>query len=139
MSVIFDSASATNRRYGRAVLSECRAVEEGHRCRWDAKRNLFLVKPDTTSRTTPYELSVGTVQVGGEYFLVVSCTCPNGVKGSQRPVGVLGCKHRSLVARRMERAGFAGFGLDGRWRVTDKLLTVARSLGGWNVFASEVE
>lgn len=123
MAVFYDQVGATARRVSQSIATEARAVEEGHRCRWE--RGLFVVKSDTGGRT--YELTVSAA--GG--FLVVSCTCPNGVKGRQRPAGWLACKHRTLVARRLERAGLATFGDDGRWRATDRLIEAARDLGAF--------
>lgn len=113
MTVVYDRASA-DRRAAAAVVArnlgaEVRAVEEGHRCRLDAARSLFLVLSDSGART--YELAAGASVHG---YLVVSCTCPAGIKGRQRPAGTLPCKHAALVARRLERADLARF--DGtRW------------------------
>lgn len=128
-SVIHDHASAQARADASAALrnlgAEVRAVEEGHRCRWDATRRLFLVKSDSGART--YELTVGAqVAPDGDPLLVVSCTpCPSSSR--QRPAGILGCKHRGLVARRLERMGFARF--DGaRWRVRPTVVDLAASV-----------
>jgi hypothetical protein len=100
------------------IAAEVRAVEEGHLCRLDAQRHCFIVRSDSGPRT--YELRPGAM---GD-LLTVSCTCPAGIKGRQRPAGTVGCKHAALVARRMEREGFAHF--DGEsWRVVPRLLSLA--------------
>lgn len=130
--VFYDQRTADTRRLRQAIATEARGVEEGHPCRWDARRALFVVKSDS-GRT--YELTVSMV----DGYLVVSCTCPNGVKGRQREPGRLTCKHRTQLARRLERNGFATFGDDGRWRVTPRLLEVVRFLGGAHVFGRAVE
>lgn len=125
-TVIHDEATATARRATRNINAEARGVEEGHTCRWDAQRSLFLVKSDTSERT--YEL---TAAMGGlhadDRLLVVSCTCPFK---RQLPAGILGCKHRTRVARRLERLGFARLGADGRWHVTQTLADLAATMEG---------
>lgn len=110
--VVYDAAGARQRAGRRAVErnlgAEVRAVEEGHRCRLDAARGLFLVKSDTSGRT--YELGAKAY----DDLVAIHCTCPAGVK-RHVPAGQTVCKHAALVARRLEREGLVRF--DGRlWR-----------------------
>lgn len=93
------------------LAAECRAVEEGHRCRLDRERGVFLVRSD--SRPVTYELRAS----GVSGYVVVTCTCPAHRHGTQRSLGTVPCKHAALVCRRLEREGLARF--DGRvWRIT---------------------
>lgn len=117
--VIYDRASAEARYFARNLAAEVRALEEGHNCRLDTARGLFLVKSDTSDRT--YELTA----VARDGRVVVSCTCPAGVK-RHIPDGHVGCKHSALVCRRLSRAGLARF--DGRvWVATEKALEAGQS------------
>ncbi|MDQ2781797.1 MAG: hypothetical protein M3Y26_04575 [Actinomycetota bacterium] len=103
------------------IAAEVRGIESGRNCRWSASDHCFIVHSEGSDRT--YELSVSAA----DDLLVISCTCPAGTKGAQRPrpAGVQGCKHRAILARRLERAGHAHFGTDGRWHVSTDLLTAA--------------
>lgn len=94
------------------LLAEARAIEEGHHARFDAEHRRFLVKSDNGPRT--YELTARGV--GGR--LVVSCTCPAGVRRSV-PAGSVACKHQARVARRFEREGLVQW-VNGIWRITPK-------------------
>lgn len=101
------------------IAAEVRAIESGRNCRWSPADHCFIVRSEGSDRT--YELSASAA----DDLLVISCTCPAGVRGAQRPAGQCGCKHRSLVARRLERMGHAHFGTDGRWHVSADLLAAA--------------
>lgn len=112
MPTVYDRASAEARYVARNLAAEVRAVEEGHHCRIDHDRGLFLVRSDTSGRT--YELTA----YARDGRVVVSCTCPAGVKRSV-PAGQAKCKHAALVCRWLEREGLARF--DGRvWVATEK-------------------
>lgn len=119
--VIYDQASADQRTAARNIAAEVRGVEEAHLCRWDGHQ--FVVRSDSGPRT--YELSVSASVP--DHRLVISCSCP--AQRSQVSAGQLGCKHRALVARRLERMGFARF--DGvRWVVVVEDLLAAAGSGG---------
>lgn len=118
-AVIFDKASATQRIATANIAAECRGIESGRNCRWNAERGCFEVKSESGPRT--YHQTVSTV---GD-LLVVSCDCPAGP--TQKPAGELACKHRAKAARYLERMGWASFGTDGLWHVTDKALEAARA------------
>jgi hypothetical protein len=83
------------------------------RCRFDRQRRCFLVR--SSSGTRVYELTAR----GLNGLLVVSCTCPAGIKGRQVPAGATKCRHAAAVARRLARAGLVR--LEGvSWVVTAK-------------------
>ena len=110
MSLIYapDVKGTAQRTARRNLAAEVRGHEEGHLCRIDHERGLFLVRSDSGPRT--YELTAHAF----DGLLVVGCTCPAGVKRRNEP-GRLICKHASKVARRLERHGLARF--DGTlWR-----------------------
>lgn len=89
----------------KAIEAEARAVTEGHHARFDADRGVYLVKSDSGPRT--YEVSVSTIFGATPELAVIrfSCTCPAGTRGrGDKPVP---CKHAALVARRLEREGWA--------------------------------
>lgn len=122
MSVIFDQASAGQRVALRNLGAECRAVESGRNVRWNQDTGRFVVLSDDGHRT--YSVTVSAV---GD-LLRMSCTCKAGRLGAQRPAGEIGCRHRGACARRLERMGWASFGVDGLWHVTDKALAAAGEL-----------
>lgn len=105
----------------RSLRAEVRAVEEGHLCRYDRGRQVFLVKSDSSTRT--YELRA----LGRNGLLVVTCTCPWGTVAPPAP-GTTECKHQALVARRFERLGLARFE-GGRWVLTEKVEKVLDNAG----------
>lgn len=93
-------------------------MAEPMRCRFDRNRRCFLVRSSSGARD--YELTAR----GVNGLLVVSCTCPAGIKGRQVPAGSLKCKHGAAVARRLSRAGLVRLE-GGPWVVTAKALRLA--------------
>lgn len=82
-------------------------------CRLDRERRCFLVRSSNGDRD--YELFAR----GLDGLLIVSCTCPAGIKGRQVAAGATKCKHGALVARRLARAGLVRL-VGGRWTITAK-------------------
>lgn len=122
MSVIFDSASHLAKVSKANLGAEVRAVESGRNVRWNQDTGRFVVLSDDGHRT--YSVTVSAV---GD-LLRMSCTCKAGRLGAQRPAGEIGCRHRGACARRLERMGWASFGVDGLWHVTDRALVAASAL-----------
>ena len=90
------------------------------RCRYDRARHCFLVQ--SSAGTGDYELTAR----GFDGLLVVSCTCPAGIRGRQVPAGATKCRHGALVARRLARAGLVRL-VAGSWVVTAKALRLTLS------------
>jgi hypothetical protein len=134
MSIVYDAASARQRltrgAAQRNLAAECRAVEEGHNCRIDHTRGVFVVRSDTS----PVQYVLTCHAVNG--LLSFSCT-PEALEpgfvvsrslhlhSRRSALGVLGCKHAARCAQRLERAGLAYF--DGTyWRSTEKAEELGR-------------
>lgn len=118
-TLIFDSGATTRRRTAANTAAELRAIEDEHNCRWDPTRRVFVVL--SSDGSTAYDLTVGAV---GD-LLVASCACTAGRKGRTPAPGIIGCRHRAALARRLRRMGVASFGDDGLWHVSPRLLAEA--------------
>lgn len=82
-------------------------------CHFDRERRVFLAPSSSGTRT--YELTAR----GFDGLLVVSCTCPAGIKGRQVPAGATKCRHGAAVARLLAEAGLVR--LEGDfWNITAK-------------------
>ena len=82
-------------------------------CRFDRERRLFLAPSGSGSRV--YELTAR----GLDGLLIVSCTCPAGVKGRQVPAGATKCRHGAAVAHLLAEQGLVR--LRGEyWSITAK-------------------
>lgn len=87
-------------------------------CRFDRDRRVFLAPSSSGSRV--YELTAR----GFDGLLIVSCTCPAGVKGRQVPAGATKCRHGAAVAHLLAEDGLVR--LDGGcWTITAKAAELA--------------
>lgn len=109
-----------------ALAAEVRAVEEGHRARWDDSRRCYSVKSETDPLRS-YDLCVEAVIPATfpirPIFLRFDCSCPAGEHADgMRPVP---CKHAALVARRLERERLARWDGAYGWLARGRLLRAA--------------
>ena len=87
-------------------------------CHFDRERRVFLAPSSSGTRT--YELTAR----GFDGLLVVSCTCPAGIKGRQVPAGATKCRHGAAVARLLSEAGLVRLEHD-YWSITPKATQLA--------------
>lgn len=87
-------------------------------CRFDRERRLFLAPSSSGFRV--YELTAR----GFDGLLIVSCTCPAGVKGRQVPAGATKCRHGAAVARMLFEEGLLRME-GGCWTITAKAAELA--------------
>lgn len=127
VSITHDRASTEQRVAERNLAAEVRAMDEGHACRIDHSRGVFVVVSDTY----PWQYVLTARAVDG--LVVLSCTAEHkpSAPGVVIPAqiqhharrsgpGVLGCKHAARVVQRLKRAGLVRLGTDGRWYATEK-------------------
>lgn len=135
MSVIIDTSAAVARLGQRNLVAEVRAVEEGHHCRLDVARHVFVVASDTN----PWQYAL-TARADVAGLVILSCRAepnpsrtavdtriPRGVQFHARTAepGVCGCKHQAVVIRRLQRAGLVRLEA-GRWYATPKAFEAVR-------------